>query len=389
MKCQFTKFRLTVISFLIVILGVFFMLSIRMNKTNVGEPAKYPKPESEIAIRERELVEKKDIRKTELSPSPESPVFPDAACNGLVDADFQLYRKLVNEFETKGALASVVVIVVDGDGNPVPSANVRVFFMRPGGKGDYSVKSGMTGADGRFRSQGLSCWDVVWNVEKQGYYSYSSNLLLRPFLSASGKNAGHWFRSPYSVQAVLEKQETPHEMVFRNVKLPLPPPGETVGFDCLEGIPTPPHGTGKHADVEFSAVFDPDEWKPRSVQDRESVVRISFPGNGDGGMLTPVDEFSELHSPRLSPDDGYSGLLESTIRVVGGKYSKRDMIQPDQYILFRIRSELLPDGSTTNGLFGKMRGDWYVNGPKRLLGFRIWTNEEPGNRNLEDTSGWW
>ena len=59
------------------------------------------------------------------------------------------------------------------------------------------------------------------------------------------------------------------------------------------------------------------------------------------------------------------------------------------FILFRIRSERSPDGSPTNGLFGKMRGDWYVNGPKRLLRFRIWTNEEVGNRNLEDTSGWW
>lgn len=318
------------------------------------------------------------------------PIYADTIWNQEFRAENpKAFNDILDEFEARGALAPVSLTAIDEYGSPIPGASVRMSFSSPDGIDNPVIRSGTTDATGRFAAEARSIWSVGWIVEKEGFYSFRSNMVLRPYASIQGGKDRRWFRSPFPVVAILREKRNPHEMVFRNVKLPLPPPGETVGFDCLEGIPTPPHGTGKHADVEFSAVFDPDEWKPRSVQDRESVVRISFPGNGDGGMLTPVDEFSELHSPRLSPDDGYSGLLESTIRVVGGKYSKRDMIQPDQYILFRIRSELLPDGSTTNGLFGKMRGDWYVNGPKRLLGFRIWTNEEPGNRNLEDTSGWW
>lgn len=50
-----------------------------------------------------------ESRTGELSQLPESRIFPDAACNGLVETDFQLYRELVDHFETEGALASVVV----------------------------------------------------------------------------------------------------------------------------------------------------------------------------------------------------------------------------------------------------------------------------------------
>ena len=37
-----------------------------------------------------------------------------------------------------------------------------------------------------------------------------------------------------------------------------------------------------------------------------------------------------------------------------------------------------------NGYYGKMKGDWYVNGPRRQLWFRVWINAVPGDRNLED-----
>ncbi|MBR1608057.1 MAG: carboxypeptidase regulatory-like domain-containing protein [Kiritimatiellae bacterium] len=279
--------------------------------------------------------------------------------------------------------------VSDEDGHPVPSATVSLSFSRPGGEGEYSTIRGTTGADGLFRADGISCWDVVWRAEKKGYYSFSSNLVLRPFLSVSGKDSGRWFRSPYPLQAILAKKGNPHEMRFHDVEIPLPAHGETVGFDCLEGLPTPPHGKGKRVDVEFSDVSGTDAWKPRSRKNCEATVRISFPGPRNGGRTVPVDPSSESHSPRFAPDDGFSGVLESTVRIVEGKYSDRDVIPPDQYILFRIRNESLPDGTATNGLFGKMRGYWEASGPKRILRFKIWTNDEPGNRNLEDTSGWW
>lgn len=389
MSFCFLRKRLMTFAFLAASLGLVVWLAVCSSNCTAVGPTKDEHSDSAPKDHGREMGEVASIQQSEPLRTPESPVFPDAACNGLVKDDFQLYRELINHFETKGALASIVVIVVDENGNPVPSADVRVSFTRPGSESGHTVKSGTTDKNGRFPAEGLSCWNVIWDAEKDGFYSYSSNLLLRPFLSASGKSEGRWFQAPYSVRAILVRRETPHEMRFHDVKLPLPPPGQSIGFDLLEGVPTPPHGSGKQTDVEITAIFDPDDWKPRSRKDRESTVRLFFPGKDNGGVLTPMDESSELHTPRLSPNDGYASSLESIIRVADGRLSERDMIHPDQYILFRIRSERSPDGSPTNGLFGKMRGDWYVNGPKRLLRFRIWTNEEVGNRNLEDTSGWW
>ena len=368
---------------------VFAMVTFRGDVAGRAMSASYSDCSSTFLVSECEAAKATSSRQTE-PPAPDgTAVFPDAACNGLVRTNFQLYRELTNHFETKGALASIVLMVVDERGDPVPSANVSVCFSTPGGNGEQVVRIGMTDEAGRFYAEGISCWDVAWMIDKQGFYASSSNLLLRPFLSASGRKDGRWFQAPYPVPAILVRQESPHKMLFRDVKLPLPPPGQTIGFDLREGVPTPPHGPGSHIDVEITALSDSDEWKARSQKDRQSTIRLFFPGKDNGGILTSVDETSELHTPRFSPDDGYSSSLESTIRVTDGRLSKRDMIRPDQYILFRTRSEHLPDGSWTNGLFGKMRGDWYVNGPKRLLCFRIWTNEEIGNRNLEDTSGWW
>lgn len=389
MSFCFVRKRLVTFWVLAASLGLIVWHATRSRNRSEVESSKRRFSDSAPAEFGRDIPEVGFTRQSPYLRPPESSVFSDAACNGLVRDDFQSYRELVNHFETKGALASIVLAVVDENGNPVSSANVRVSFTRPGDDGEYSVKSGKTDKEGRFSAEGLSCWKVAWYVEKAGFYSYSSNLLLRPFLSASGKNEGRWFQAPYPVQAILLKKETPHEMLFRDVKVPLPPPGQAIGFDLLEGVPTPPHGPGTHIDVEITADFNPDDWKPRSRKDRKSTIRLSFPGKDNGGVLIPVDEASEMHNPRFSPNNGYFSSLESTVRVENGRLSKRDMIHSDQYILFRTRSEHLPDGTLTNGLFGKMRGDWYVNGPKRLLCFRIWVNEEVGNRNLEDTSGWW
>ena len=291
----------------------------------------------------------------------------------------------MHDFESDGAVAAVSLKVVDEAGKPVPSANVKMSFTTPGGDGKYKSNTGLTDNEGQFVSEGRTCWNVVWRVEKTGYHTCWSNLYLRPYISVQGRSEGKWFRAPYPVTAVLRKKISPHKMRVYDGDVSLPLTGDSIGFDLVDGKPTPPHGKGRHCDVEFSAIHNPDEWKRGNKADRVSIVKIAFQGGGNGGIIVTKDEFCDLDTPRDAPDDGYETLLESTTTFIGGKYSETGRIHPNQYIIFKIRGENDGDG---NGHYGKIQGDWHVNGPRRELWFRIWINEEPGNRNLEYDSGW-
>ena len=314
-----------------------------------------------------------------------SPLYEELASDRLYSEDFQAWRKLVHDFETDGAIAAVTLKVVDETGKPVPSANVKMSFTTPGGKGKYKSNTGLTDSDGQFVSKGRTCWSVVWRVEKNGYHTCWSNLYLRPYVSVQGRREGKWFRSPFPVTTVLRKKVSPHNMRVYDGEVSLPLLGDAVGFDLVDGKPMPPHGKGRHCDIEFSALHNPDEWGRNSKVDSVSIVKITFSGNGNGGIIVTKDEFCDLDTPRDAPEDGYETLLESTTSFIGGKYSEAGRIQPNQYIIFKIRGE---NGDERNSRYGKIQGAWHVNGPRRQLWFRVWINEEPGNRNLEYDCGW-
>lgn len=297
------------------------------------------------------------------------------------------FHEILNDFETKGALAPIRLFVCDEDGKPVSDAKVRFSFSTPEGLGHDKRVFGKTDETGYISAEELSIWAVGWRVEKDGYYSAYSNLVLRTCATVQGWENRRWFRRHFPVNALLRKK-SPHEMSYHDVELSLPPVGEKIGFDLVEGKPTPPYGVGRVSDVVLCNEAQ-GKWEPRSTEDRHSSVHMAFPGNGNGVVQFPMDETSDLKSPRLAPETGYRSTIESVCRVVNGHYTEKDMIPPKDYLVVRIRCLLSDDGIVTNAIYGKMRGYWYVNGPKRLVSFRTWMNEETGNRNLEDTSGWW
>lgn len=322
--------------------------------------------------------------KDEKTASVRFPLYDEPASGGLTRATVPDFRELVHEFESEGALAQIKLTVFDENGNPVPSARVKMTFATPGGDGRRSEKTGMTDSNGIFLGENESCWDVAWRVEKDGYHACWSNLCLRPYVSVQGRKAGKWFRSPFPVTAVLREKYRPHEMVVYDGILHLPENGDAVGFDLAAGSPVQPSGQGTVPDVEFSALHEAEKWKRVDKSERISQVRIAFPGKGNGGILIPKDDYCALDTPRDAPDCGYEPELLSTTRFADGKYSEREMIPSNVYILFRIRSAEDRNGVVTNGYYGKMKGDWYVNGPRRQLWFRVWINAVPGDRNLED-----
>ena len=321
-----------------------FLALIRIRSQNANE-AEDVKP-SAIAFmpsandngRESGSPMKKDRNDVTTASSYTSAVYPDSIWEqGFRASNPNAFNEILVGFESRGALASLSLTVLDETGSPVPDASVR----------------------------------------------------LRPYASVRGWKEHRWFQKPFPVFALLREKQAPHEMAFRSIRVSLPPPGETMGFDLVEGKPTPPYGSGSIRDFEITETRSPHKRNPHSTEDWFSTLQLVYPNGGDGSVVFQRDDCSELKVPRFAPDEGYRSNLESTIRFVGGKFAEDGMIRPNEYLEFRIRSKTLSKDPNNSAVFGKMCGDWHVNGFRRYVSFRIWTNEKVGDRNLEDTSGWW
>ncbi len=91
------------------------------------------------------------------------------------------FNDILDEFEARGALAPVSLTAIDENGSPIPGASVRMSFSSPDGIDNPVIRSGTTDATGRFAAEARSIWSVGWIVEKEGFYSFRSNMVLREF----------------------------------------------------------------------------------------------------------------------------------------------------------------------------------------------------------------
>lgn len=313
--------------------------------------------------------------------------YPDSIWGQFRAKNNARFNEILHGFETKGALAPIDLFVCDENGDPIPGASVRFSWSTTAGIDHDKNIFGTTDESGHFSAEERSIWMVGWRVEKDGYYTAYSNLVLQTYATVQGWKERRWFRAPFPATAVLHKK-THHKMTFRKIKVHLPPVGVKLGFDLVEGKPTPPYGEGKVRDIVFyeerGGNFD-----SRSTEDWFASLYIEFPGEGNGVARFKMDDCSDLKCPRFAPERGYAPAIKSVGRALNGHYTDNGRIPSDDYLVVKIRSSTSANGTSTNAIFGKTRGEWRVNGPKRVLKFWSWMNEEPGDRNLEDNSGRW
>ena len=286
-----------------------------------------------------------------------------------------------NDYETAiqvGARAKVVFRVVDDGGNPVRDARVDVGFWLPWN--DRNGADGVTDSAGMFTVRGVSVGEMVWTVEKYGYYS--SRATYHFFEAFPHKEDcvrfGRW--QPYGAvrEVVLRRKKNPIPMrvTSENEMMVLPGANNLFPFDVVECDWLPPYGNGKIEDVSIAHYFSTGE-----SQSRLEIV-FRFPHTGYYAVKKNSSEFQ-------SPYYADSRFGYSTNLVLFQKYAptiEQRYDTCDTCFILRLRTVLDCEGKIVSCIYGKIYGPIEF-GPIDNRGgfFRYWQylNMIPNDTNLE------
>ncbi|MBL9214846.1 MAG: hypothetical protein JNG83_05160 [Opitutaceae bacterium] len=274
---------------------------------------------------------------------------------------------------------SVRVKVVDPDGVPVEGATVYLSLPRyeEGGQ-DVAVQS-LTDLHGMAEVSGPARQDYTVGVGKQGYYFTSG-----PQRSLTTEKGIRSFASAEQ-QLVLELKPVRNPTASRvryEQRLQIPPGDRPIGYDLEIGDWVQPYGRGKEADFQFLGTGE-----AKSDQHYAYSLTLNFSREGDGIIRVnfPLRRGSQFPFPYAAPKTGYQPTLTWTKSREGAQFRHDNDLTGETHYLFRVRSELEPDGSVRRALYGVVRGDFnffWTKGEGTQVTFRYALNAD-GSDNLE------
>jgi hypothetical protein len=176
---------------------------------------------------------------------------------------------------------------------------------------------------------------------------------------------------------VLKKIGTPIPMYAKRVETKIQKENEPIGFDLMAGDWVVPFGTGKTADMFFTA-----HRKIVSEREYDCELKLLFPNKGDGIAITPAepDTGSEFVTARTAAENGYEPE-----RILHYNNAK----QPESVFgyFIRVRTVVDESGNVKSALYGKIRGDFRfyagTKAPRAGMGFDYYLNPTPNDRNVE------
>lgn len=280
---------------------------------------------------------------------------------------------------TEYPTGSITIRVRDDDTSVVNGADVRIGFQvaASGYFGNEEVEvRGMTNASGEFTGAAKGDSDVGFTVQKSGYYKTVGKYSFKEPLG------GKWQPWNPTVEIVLRKIQAPIAMYARLVHTEIPISGEPVGFDLQISDWVAPYGKGAVADLVFLLSR---EW--HSAKDFDVHLTMRFSNLGDGVQLAEeaLKYGSDLKLPRMAPDRGYEPELVTSISRKPAQ-PIRDEARDVRSYIYRVRTILNDDGRVVSALYGKIRGDIWLdplNSKTAKLRFTYYLNPTPNDHGLE------
>lgn len=282
-----------------------------------------------------------------------------------------------------GALAKLEIHVVDALGNPVPDAQVSVFWgMNFRVDGHYV--EGSADANGVFMSEGKTCGDeIVINVSKQGYYSSTKNLCFAKIGAERDVKGGKWLPFGETESVILQAIVNPANLVTMDKLIDVAHTNQWLGFDMQKMDFVRPVGAGKLADWEIMVNWDGlPAWESRHC----SVMLRFSPAQNGGNYVGNVAESEFPYPLEAVPNLPFAErdvwIVERDEDIHAGKRP----FAKDASLVTRTRCVLDENGEVKTANYGCIRR--MKIGPSRrgvaLLRLSYVFNPTPNDTNLED-----
>lgn len=280
-----------------------------------------------------------------------------------------------------GAAVKIPFRVVDENGLPVPNAKFMV------GMWLWTVKEngadGMTDRDGMFTVRGKATDEVVYSIDKEGYYRTSGKYFLSQEPDAAVKG-GQWM--PYGKERVV---------VLKRIVNPIPMYAKPkwkffyfpeinieYGFDAFEMDWVEPFGKGKHVDIVFEYKGD----GLSGMNYRDGHIALKWLDRNCGFYEEDIADSELKSSYTANTNNSY----KSAISFVNQRDSTGRFVETaNKYMVFRIRTRFSPDGRMIGAHYGKIYlpiNFGYVEPSKEkkaCFGINIYTNPTENDTNLE------
>lgn len=251
--------------------------------------------------------------------------------------------------------------VIDGDGAPVVSAEVRIGFLH-GQRG--SSFRGLTDEDGFIEATKDAVYGMKIRILKEGYYD-------------SRYRTG---RGDQDLTMILRRKKNPIGMYAKKTRLDAPSePGSEepaynvwIGYDFKKGDYVEPYGDGAVKDFEIRMnLAEQDFWNYRADWE------IRFPNEGDGLFPFNIEHrASLLKSDYMAPDSGYEREWKFYNYSEGVGTPIVTNLDVSRNYYFRVRTVLDNEGTVIFANYGKVYGEFFYD-------LNYYFNPEVNDRNVE------
>ncbi|MBQ9345331.1 MAG: hypothetical protein IJT88_08990 [Kiritimatiellae bacterium] len=296
-------------------------------------------------------------------------------------------------------MRKVTVRVSDFDtGEPLKGVEVKAFFSMAGQAWGHAVpveKTACTDREGFCSMTAMASGDSIRvETKPEGYYRFERTLLFTNLAWGTPPRALPW--NP-TLELRLNRRGSPIPMFAKHLeKCRLPEWDHPFGYDLEAGDWVAPLGNGTTSDILFTMHRDKKTGTyqppllPRGYEGTRILLKVDFPGKGNGiqPVLLPEDTFS--HFLRTAPECGYEPQL---IRA-GYYHCPADddaaeqgwMSNPDLNYYLRVRTRLDERGNVIDAQYGKIYMDFEAKPNPNVPCFGDFTyylNPVPNDRNIE------
>ncbi len=243
-----------------------------------------------------------------------------------------------------GAMAKIVLMVVNDNGVPVSHADINVFMgmnFRPKG---YTI-TGRTDTNGVFVISGKTCGDEIdVNVSKAGFYRTSRTFRFAEMGREHEVKDGRWQPYGETERVILRDMRNPIEMPHEDFwKFKYTKAINTwIGYDIKENDFVPPNGKGKVTDFEVYIDWN-GEWLPTYTG---MAVRIRFTEPFSGYYNYGINSGSEFRGPYSALGSSICQTEAEFYERVIDKETRREQsrFNPDKCWVVRSRCKVSPEG---------------------------------------------